>query len=111
MFTLGQCSVCGGEYCTRGEVVVCLQCGRPRDPLPEPPHTEVEKRKAWMVEQARLKVKRQKVEAAQRYAESQKAKAVREAAKVAEVQPVVAEAAPVADEAAAGKPAAAKRKQ
>ncbi|MFO0815937.1 MAG: hypothetical protein U0796_22190 [Gemmatales bacterium] len=61
---VGKCSVCSGEYCTRGDEVICLQCNRPRDPNPDPSQTDVEKvekRKSWMAEQARIKVKRQKV--------------------------------------------------
>lgn len=111
MFVLGQCSVCGGEYCARGEEVVCLSCGRPKVSKPEPLKHDEEARKAWMVEQARAKAKRQRVEAAQRHAEAQKAKAARVAAKAAASEPVVSVAAPVADEAAAGEPAAPKRKR
>jgi hypothetical protein len=36
MGSLGYCEICGGENCTRGPVICCMSCGRPKDEKLEP---------------------------------------------------------------------------
>lgn len=36
MGSLGYCVICGGEHCTRGEKIICISCGRPKEEKVEP---------------------------------------------------------------------------